>query len=53
MISNNNNIHSINDWVDFWFYERGVNVIPTHTIEKKTSKNWSPGQDKPIPVEGE
>jgi len=47
------NINSINDWTDFWYYQRGVNVIPTHTIEKKTYENWSQWQDKAIPVEGE
>jgi hypothetical protein len=53
MISNNNNINSINDWADFWHSQIGVNVITADTKNKKTYENWSPGHAKPIPVEGE
>ena len=53
MNSNNNNINNsiINQWADFWFYERGVNVIPANTKEKVTFVSWSECQDKPIPEE--
>ena len=48
MISNNNNINSINDSADFWHNQIGVNIIPADTKEKKTDENWTQWQDKPI-----
>jgi hypothetical protein len=42
---------TMNDWTDFWFYEKGANVIPANTKGKITFENWSSHQDKPIPVE--
>jgi putative DNA primase/helicase len=51
MIINNNNINSINDWADFWFYQIGVNVITADTKNKKTYENWLPWQDEPISEE--
>jgi hypothetical protein len=51
MIINNNNINSINDWADFWFYLIGVNVITADTKNKKTYENWLPWQDEPISEE--
>ncbi|HET9806152.1 MAG TPA: bifunctional DNA primase/polymerase, partial [Nitrososphaeraceae archaeon] len=52
MLNNNNNINnSINQWADFWYYEKGVNVIPANTKEKITFVNWSHCQDEPIPEE--
>jgi hypothetical protein len=53
MIINNSNLNSINDSADFWYYQIGVNVIPADTENKEIYLNWSPWQDKPIPVEGE
>jgi hypothetical protein len=40
---------SFNDWVDFWRYEVGVNVIPADTKNKKTWISWLPYQNAPIP----
>ncbi|HKH85882.1 MAG TPA: bifunctional DNA primase/polymerase [Nitrososphaera sp.] len=31
----------MNKGADFWFYERGVNVIPADTVRKRTFVKWS------------
>ena len=45
------NLNDIDSMADFWYYERGLNVIPANTKEKKTFENWSNWQDHPIPVD--
>jgi hypothetical protein len=40
---------SINEYVDFWRYDVGVNVIPADTMKKETYISWKQWQDKPIP----
>ena len=51
MIYNDSYIKSINDWADFWHYERGVNVIPADTENKQTNEKWSECQHKATPDE--
>src|SRR5215210_4264129 len=41
----------LNSWADYWRYEVGLNTIPAHTLEKKTSITWKEWQTKPIPEE--
>jgi putative DNA primase/helicase len=40
-----------NGWADFWRYDKGSNVIPADTKEKRTSMPWAEWQNKPIPEE--
>jgi Bifunctional DNA primase/polymerase, N-terminal len=43
-----------NEWnraADFWFHDRGVNVIPCDTKKKTTYTKWSQWQIRPIPPE--
>jgi putative DNA primase/helicase len=49
MTSKDQPLKTFNDWVDFWRYDIGVNVIPADTKNKTTSIKWSEYQDKPIP----
>ena len=51
MSHNSFNNNNYNEWLDFYFYEIGVNVIPADTENKETYENWSQWQDKPIPKE--
>lgn len=44
-------LKNVDDWVDFWRYQIGVNVIPADTRRKITYETWSEWQDKPIPQE--
>jgi putative DNA primase/helicase len=44
-------IEEINQWVDFWRYEIGVNVIPSKTVQKKPIVGWIEWQHSPIPQE--
>ncbi len=41
-------LKGINYWADFWYYEIGVNVIPSNTKEKNTFESWTEWQNKPI-----
>src|SRR5687768_14783566 len=45
---NNNNY---NEWLDHYFYEIGVNVIPADTKNKQTYENWTQWQNTLIPDE--
>lgn len=40
-----------NAWADFWYYEKGVNVIPADTQKKKTFMEWKRWQTESIPEE--
>jgi hypothetical protein len=33
-------LEDFNKWADFWYYEKGVNVIPADTMHKKTYVQW-------------
>ena len=38
-----------NNWVDFWRYDIGMNVIPADTRNKITNEIWLKWQSEPIP----
>jgi hypothetical protein len=38
-----------NEWADYWRYQRGVNVIPANTRQKKVIIDWKHWQNSPIP----
>lgn len=38
----------INDWIDYWYYIIGVNVLPAIFQQKKPAVGWQEWQDKPI-----
>lgn len=38
-------------WLDFWFYEVGVNLCPADTRNKRVSENWKVKQDSPMSSE--
>jgi Bifunctional DNA primase/polymerase, N-terminal len=42
---------TINDFVDYWRYNIGVNVIPADTQNKRPIIPWDQWQDKPVPEE--
>jgi len=42
---------SPNQWADFWYHLKGVNVIPTHNLTKKPKVAWKEWQTVPIPLE--
>ena len=42
---------SVNDYVDFWRYDAGLNVIPADTRNKRPKVEWKQFQHKAIPVE--
>ncbi|MGD9673728.1 MAG: hypothetical protein AB7U98_09645 [Candidatus Nitrosocosmicus sp.] len=37
-----------NGWADFWRYEKGLNIFPADTRNKKTYEEWSKWQNEPI-----
>lgn len=39
------------DFLDFWFYEVGVNLCPADTKNKRISENWKAMQTAAIPAE--
>jgi hypothetical protein len=42
-------MNTINEKVDYWYYEIGVNIIPFDTINKRPMiAEWKPFQTKPI-----
>lgn len=41
----------MNEWVDFWRYQIGVNLVPAISRDKKPSVYWKEWQDKSIPEE--
>jgi hypothetical protein len=51
MSHNSFNNNNFNEWLDYYFYEIGVNVIPADTESKETYEKWTQWQDKPIPDE--
>ncbi len=42
---------SPNQWADFWYHLKGVNVIPAHNLTKKPKVPWKEWQTVPIPEE--
>ena len=42
---------SANQWADFWYYLKGVNVIPSHNLTKKPKIAWKKYQNEPVPEE--
>lgn len=40
-----------NQWADFWRYDKGLNVFPADTRNKKTYEAWSKWQNEPISEE--
>jgi hypothetical protein len=42
---------SPNQWADFWYYLKGVNVIPAHNLTKMPKVMWKEWQTTPIPEE--
>ena len=32
-------LEKINQWADFWYYDKGVNVFPTDTVNRKPIVN--------------
>lgn len=51
MSSNKSNINYFNTGADFWHYEKGVNVIPADTINRKPLVDWKQWQNISIPEE--
>ena len=47
-IEKGNRKMSIEWWADFWFYDIGANIIPSHTNNKITNFKCSDFKDKPI-----
>ena len=37
-----------NQWADFWRYDKGLNVFPADTKNKKTYEAWGKWQNEPI-----
>ena len=42
-------LEKINQWADFWYYDRGVNVFPADTVNRKPLVNWKQWQNISIP----
>lgn len=42
---------SPNQWADFWYYLKGVNVIPAKNLTKTPKVGWKEWQTEPIPEE--
>ncbi len=40
-----------NDWADFWRNQKGLNVLPANSREKKTTVTWSQWQQEPVSEE--
>ena len=40
-----------NRWADFWYYQRGLNVLPADTMRKKTYITWKQYETSRVPEE--
>ncbi len=39
---------NFNDWADFWYYEKGINVLSADTVKKVPTEEWAEYQNKPM-----
>lgn len=50
MNSNQSNINSIDEWLNFWYYKRGINIFPLDK-DKTTYEKWCHYQTNAVPDE--
>ena len=42
-------LEKINQWADFWYYDKGFNVFPADTVNRKPLVNWKQWPNISIP----